>query len=107
MWIKLPYARPRPFDTFTVSDDLSMYYLNGGYCALADATSGNITLSLPPATGCDGFDIVVKKIDSSANAVTIDVAETDGTIDGQASIVIDAQYDSYSFVCDGSNWWII
>lgn len=70
-----------------------------------DCTSGAITFNLPTAVGNTArFDI--KKIDSSANAVTIDGNSTE-TIDGGTTAVINRQYTSLTLVSDDSNWQVI
>jgi hypothetical protein len=71
---------------------------------LADATSGNITVTLPLATAKKEYKI--KKIDSSANTVTVARTSTD-TIDGATSFVITDQYEAYSFISDGTTLWNI
>src|SRR5210317_642278 len=58
---------------------------------LADATGGAFTITLPKPT--DKRVISLKKIDASANAVTIDGASSD-TIDGAATQLLNSQYDS-------------
>jgi hypothetical protein len=89
--------------TIRVVTVTSNYTASNGDVVLADASAGAITVTLPTPTA--GAVINVKKIDSSANAVTIDGAGA--TIDGQASIQITTQYESYTLVSDGSNWYII
>lgn len=72
---------------------------------LVNASSGPITITLTDATdGATRFDI--KKIDSSDNAVTI-ATQSSQTIDGQSGIIINTQYDSYTVVSNGENWFII
>jgi len=72
---------------------------------LADATSGNLTMTLPTAVGTtNGY--TVKKIDSSSNTVTIATTSSQ-TIDGGSTAVIRVQYASISVVSNGSNWLII
>jgi len=82
--------------TLTVANDL----------VLVDATGGNITVTLPSATIQPGKQIDIKKIDSSANIVTI---ATDGseTIDGTSTAVLSSQHDSVTVASDASNWWIL
>ena len=82
----------------TVNDDIDIY--------LMDATSGNLTVTLPTANSAVGRDIDIKKIDSSANTVTIDGNGSE-TIDGNSGIVISSQHNSLTMVSDGSNWFII
>lgn len=75
---------------------------------LADAVSNNITVNLlSPETKYTGFVFTVKKIDSSANTVTVKSAS--GNIDGVVGTtgkVISVQYNSLCLVCDGTNYWI-
>jgi hypothetical protein len=49
--------------------------------------------------------INVKKVDSTANAITID-ATGSITIDGSLTITLSSQYDSVDLYCDGTNWYI-
>ena len=49
--------------------------------------------------------LAIKKIDSSANTVTIDAAGAN-TIDGVATKVISTQYDKLTIQWDGTNWHI-
>jgi hypothetical protein len=72
----------------------------------ADATSGNVTITLPAASGVAGYRFYVKRIDNSSN--TCSVARTGGdTIDGLTSLTIDQQYTSIAVVSDGSAWYIL
>jgi hypothetical protein len=73
----------------------------------ADATSGTVTVTLPDATTViAGTHYVVKKIDSSVNAVT--VATTGGqTIDGSGTYSLAIQWKYVEVVSNGSNWYVI
>ena len=70
-----------------------------------DASGGSRVITLYAASGNSGRQVKVKKIDSSANTVTVD-ANSSEQIDGSTTQVIEAQYTSLSLVCDGSNWHI-
>jgi len=70
---------------------------------LCDASAGAFTISLPTASGIKGKAYLIKKIDSSTNAVTIDPYGTE-TIDGAATVTLASQYDSLIVVSDGINW---
>ena len=73
---------------------------------LCDCTSNAIALTIPSgSTAQVGNRYEIKKIDSSANAVTI--TATGATIDGAASITLPSQYQSVTLVCDGTNWFIV
>lgn len=73
---------------------------------LADATSAVITVNLPAASGKAGRLYTIKKIDASANKVTID-GNASETIDGATTKDLLAQYDVMRLVCDGANWHIV
>jgi hypothetical protein len=78
---------------------------------LADATSGAFTITLPTAAGtaptyfAPSRSIVIKRVNSGANAVTI-VAPASQTIDGGASYILTAQYKYVTLTPNGSNWLV-
>jgi len=72
-----------------------------------DASAGAVTIILPTAADNNGRILTIIKIDSSVNAVTLDGEGTE-TIDGaETNSIMDAQYDSITLYCDGSEWFII
>jgi hypothetical protein len=71
----------------------------------ADATAGAFTMTLPTAVGCAGRQYLLKKIDSSANAVTVSTTSSQ-TIDGAATYSLASQYSHVLLVSDGSNWMV-
>lgn len=71
-----------------------------------DASGGAVTITLPTATAQAGQIYTVKKIDSSANAVTID-GDGAETIDGAATHVIGAQWGTAHIVSNGTNWHVL
>lgn len=87
----------------TVVTKTTTYTAVTGDIVLASASGGAWALTLPAVTA--GATVTVKKTDSSANAVTVTPAS--GTIDGASTLVINAQYDSFDVVADGTNWWIL
>ena len=54
---------------------------------LADATSANLTVTLPPISGSEGKLFTVKRTDTTANTVTIMPSGSD-TIDGAVSLAV-------------------
>jgi len=72
---------------------------------LCDATSGAFTATLPAAATYSGKRYVLKKIDSSANAITIDGNGAE-TIDDATTQTLSSRYDSVTLFCDGTEWWI-
>lgn len=71
---------------------------------IADATSGALTVTLPPVE--EGLKVVVKKVDSSVNDVTVDGDGSD-TIDGGTTQVLSNQYDTFLIVSDGTTWHLV
>jgi len=84
----------------TVTSD---YNANYDDIVLVDASSGAVTITLPPPRA--NAIVNVKKIDNSTNPVIVDGGGA--SIDGQSSIQMTVQYESYTFISDGINWWII
>ncbi len=95
------------YATFATASKTTDYTVtNSDTVIFADSTSGNVTITLPAASGLSGYRFYVKRIDGSAN--TVSVARTGGdTIDGQTSISMPLQYMSLTLVSNGSNWYII
>lgn len=73
---------------------------------LADATGGAITLNLPAAASSTNRRLVVKKIDSSGNAVTLDGNAAE-TIDGAGTLALATQWAHTTIVCNGTAWFVI
>jgi len=71
-----------------------------------NATGGIFTITLPPALGNEGRPLVIKKIDSSGNAITIAAAGSD-TIEGSATKSLAAQWDKYHLISNGVDTWEI
>jgi len=69
---------------------------------LVDATSGVLSMTLPAASGCTGRVYTIKKIDSSANAVTVV-----GVLDGETNPTLEDQYDAFNIISNGTDWSII
>jgi hypothetical protein len=75
------------------------------YFIKVDASGANRTITLPAAASSTGQVFVIKKIDASANTVTVD-ANASETIDGATTAVISAQWASLTIQCDGTGWFI-
>ena len=71
-----------------------------------DATSAAITLNLPAAKIAAGRTIVIKKIDASANAVTIDPSGSE-TIDGAATLALASQWATARLYSNGKSWDVV
>lgn len=96
------------FGSFAVKVDAISSNINpdNAYHVLpVNANSAAVTVNLPDATTCKGREYIVKKIDASANTVTLDAYSTQ-TIDGALTQVISAQWSTRTVVSDGTNWII-
>jgi|688.fasta_scaffold00123_35 hypothetical protein len=69
-------------------------------------TGGVSGISVKLPAPVSGKMVFVKKIDSGAGPVTI-LRNSSETIDGATSKVLYYQYESLSFVSDGTNWYIV
>lgn len=76
------------------------------FTILCDATSGAFSITLPAAAANPGRIFNVKKVDSSANAVTIQ-ANAAELIDGANTKSIAAQYQSAQIQSNGTFWSVI
>lgn len=78
------------------------------FTILCDCTSNAITLNLPAAagTGVKGRIYNCKKIDATANAMTID-ANASETIDGATTQATTTQWTNIRIQSNGTNWNII
>lgn len=91
-----------PVRTTTMTDTVT---LNDGVI-LCNATGGAYQETLPAASAGKGLTVRFKKIDSSANAVTIARAASD-TIDGATSVALTIQYEALTLISDGVSSWSI
>lgn len=73
---------------------------------LVDCTSGALTMTLPDPTAAPHVHarFVIKKVDSTGNAVTIATNGSE-TIDGSATASLASQWDSLTVWNDGTNWY--
>lgn len=71
-----------------------------------NAAAGAITVNLPPAASVPGLFLVVKKIDSSANVVTLDPNGSEA-IDGGLTIGLSTQWQSIEIQSNGASWDVL
>lgn len=94
------------FKTDPDNGQLSFTDGQGNVYWLVDTTSGNVTITFPDATTVTADTIyTVKRTTGGVNTLTVTTGG--GTIDGAASHSINTQYASYSYISDGTNYWII
>ncbi len=91
----------------SINNAISDYSLTiDNYSLLCDATSASFSVYLPTSVGITGKIYLIKKIDSSANTVTIIPSGTE-TIDGSTSIVQNTADEIITIQSNGVNWIII
>ena len=73
---------------------------------LCDATSAAFTVTLPPVAEAYERVVAIKKVDASANAVTVDGSGGE-TIDGSATKSLAGQYRWIMLVCGDTEWHIV
>lgn len=92
----------------TDTDDGQLTFTNGlGHKYwFVDTTGGNVTITLPDAAEVTpDTPFTVKRTTAGANSLT--VATGGGNIDGAATKSMPTQYDKFTFVSDGTNYWIV
>lgn len=72
---------------------------------LGDCTGGNILLTLPTPSTAAGRVFFVKKIDSSANILTM-IVGGGANIDFLASQSTSVQGYAWTLICDGTQYWL-
>ena len=88
----------------TVTKSSAYTALSTDYTIRADGTAAGFTITLP-ASPTTGQIFNVKKIDSTANVITI--SGNGNNIDGTATKTISTQYTSLVFQFNGSTWDLI
>lgn len=73
---------------------------------LVDASNGNLLITLMDISEADGETFYVKRIDNSANSVTIQGINSSQTIDGQTSTSF-SYNQSFRIVALNSIWYSI
>jgi len=84
-------------ETATTADDGTIY--------LMDASGGARTVNLPAASTANIL-IGVKKVDTSANTVTIDPSGTE-LVDGATTLALRSQFDVVWVISNGTGWALV
>lgn len=71
-----------------------------------DCTAGAITVNLPAGASSGGRPFTIKKVDASANTVTVD-GDGAETIDNTTTRIISSFLTAMAIVGDGTNWYIV
>ena len=77
-------------------------YNNNGF--LFDCTSGSFTITLPDASVGNGINYQMKRIDNSANTVTLQGYTSSQKIDNTVTRLVRFS-DAFLLVSYGSNWY--
>lgn len=101
---KLHISGSVAFSTTSVSTTTTLD--NTHHTVRVDASGGAVTINLPTAASSTGRVYVIKKIDATANAVTID-GDGAETIDGAATVSTTTQYVSYMIQSNATSWDIL
>jgi len=96
-----------PIRGFTTASGAASTTLTGSdRTVLVTATAAAGSVVLPSASKSKGRIYTVKKVDASANAVTItDVSGAN--VESGASLALSAQYATANLQSDGTQWWEI
>lgn len=92
-------------DAIVVVTKTSNYTASSEEVIIVNAVSNDVTITLPAVSGLSGRKYYVKRKDSTSHIVLIE-GNASELIDGQLNVLL-SQYDSYTVVCDGTEWWVI
>lgn len=73
---------------------------------LADVSAASISIRCPAPASSSGRIIYVKKVDSTANTLTIQKNGAE-SIDSGTQYVLYNQFESVTLACDGANWFVL
>lgn len=115
--MRTPAPLPLPFDPLRWADVLTAEHAirteTASYTAQAhdftircDATAGALTVTLLPAALLSGKVYVIRKVDASVNAVTID-ADGSEEIDGVTTKSTTTRWAGWMIQSDGTSWNVI
>lgn len=68
---------------------------------VTNAINNNITITMPSVTAVSGRPYTIKKVDNTANNVTI---TGNATFDGAGSLTLSGQYNYYNLFSNGTEW---
>jgi hypothetical protein len=71
-----------------------------------NATSDSLDITLPTVVGINGREYIIRKLDASANTVTITPDGTE-TINGSSDAVLDEQYETAIIFSNGASDWML
>jgi hypothetical protein len=111
LWFKqsgntnIGWQKSQFYTTQTVTTTYAISAIGVDHTILCDATSAAFTVSLPATPTPTGRQYQIKKIDSTANAVTL--SGNGNTIDDLASFTLQTQYEAVTVQWDGTEWWVV
>lgn len=70
-----------------------------------DASAGDVTITMPTAVAITGEEFDLKRIDDTANTVTINTTSSQ-TIDGSLTKSLVSQYEDLTVYSNGSNYGV-
>jgi hypothetical protein len=97
-------SRQHPVEVVTVTSSYTV--LDPDLLILANASSGDVTVTLQTAAGRERRRVIVKKTDTSSNLVIIDPDGSE-TIDGSSTISLTQKNAVREMMSDGTNWRLI
>ena len=91
---------------YTSTSAVTLTATSASTIRLCNAAGGAFAVTLPAVASSRGRVFTIKKIDSSANAVTV-TAQAGQTIDGSNTYVLATQYKHVRVLCDGTAWHVV
>ena len=99
--LKIDKVNVSPVAAATYSLSATDYILSVGYTA-----TGTVAITIPTDQCVSGRIIEIKDSGGNASANNITITPQAETIDGDATSIISANYNSVSLYSDGSSWFV-
>lgn len=100
---RVPSFQPLPTAPLTIVLDSGPYTAVAGNVVLCNTAAGGFTVTLPLAASNKAQPILVKKISSDGNHVTVGTISAD-VIDGSSTQTLASQYSALTMIADSGNW---
>jgi hypothetical protein len=95
-----------PGGVLSIATKTANHTTSGDEVVLCDSTTGGFSVFLPDALAAINKIVIVKKISSDGNFITVDPTGNQ-TIDGELTKIIQFQWDSMTITSDGTAWFIL
>jgi hypothetical protein len=101
----LPYSAITTYSTTGITTGITLVW---NYVYYGVNASSDVTLTLPPTSGYNGYYLIIKDESGNceSNPITIN-PDTTQLIDGKNSVTMNINYMSLTLIVRNNNWYLI